>query len=196
VAESKKVWNSPNRQVGGIHYTAEQNHVHRKHAEQMLRQASGTPAVVTKSLREKFGIGPGRAGRLVEKILNEWSQGSTPAAVTRNRSQAIQRLRDDLQDARFERVVDKEDGHVTLVRRKRPDYSSIVRLETALMRLEGTDQPIKVDHDHHVLQAVVHVMGDMTPSEVQESFRRRAEDSRLADEARRRLPELVEPESN
>lgn len=173
-----------------MNYTSEERAAHREHAEKLLRRAAGMPFLVARQLMKKFGIGKGRARRLVMKILDEWALASKPTETERNRAQAIRRVRDQIHHATYE-TKERQDGQLEEHLRREPNYSAIAKLEQILMRLEGTDQPLKVSHEHGLAEATQRSVAQLTAEEIVEMMDRRREEQRLVGLARARLPEAA-----
>lgn len=165
-------------------------------AEALLSTAQGTEAYATKQLAKQLHLTFTRARRVVREVLDAWNQKREGTkAVEDARSQAIARVRSMLVHARgTPKVVDdpltggrKQDGWLV-----EPDHRATAKYEEILMRLEGTDQPIKVDVNVRVSAALEGVIANLTPQQVERFVARRRELERLADLARARLPECIE----
>jgi hypothetical protein len=172
----------------GVVYTLEERAAHRAAAEQLLATPLGTADNVVKTLRKELGIGPKRAKRVVEQVLDEWSAQQDPKRVSKNRARGAARIRRLIHGATYKRVGSR------WVERRSPDLNAIARLEHLLMRYEGTDQPVKVDVNLRTNEAVVGSVMRLTSAQVEAILAEGAELQRLADLARRRLPECVDVE--
>jgi hypothetical protein len=178
----------------GVVYTREERQEHRAAAEQLLAQTPGTPYAVGRALRRQFAIGPRHAARVVEEVMAEWVELASAKQKERNRAQAIARVKRDLHRARYELRTDKKTGAKTFVERDEPKLNAIARLEFLLMRLEGTDQPVQVDMNVRLSNALEGVLANLNAAQVERMVAHRREVERLADLARRRLPECVDVE--
>jgi ribosomal protein L7/L12 len=189
------------KKTTGNIYTAEEKQQHRNTAALLLAQPQGAPVVVARELRARFGVGYTHAKHVVDSVLEEWSKGADPRECMRNRARAIARVRRMLNQAcnKTKRVkIREKDGDQTVtkvVERPNPDHAAAARYETLLMRLEGTDQPIKVDFNVRMNEAVIESISQLTAEQVSELIEEQREVERLAGLARKRLPECIDVEA-
>jgi hypothetical protein len=173
----------------GVVYTLAEIAKHRASAEKLLGQ-SYAPAAVIRLLRQQLGIGPKRARRCVEQVLTEWSRQVDPRQAEKNRALAAERVRDDLRNLRFKKVAIDE-THFGWEKRADPNYTAIARMEFLLMRLEGTDQPVKIDVDVRMNEATIGSIAKLSPEQVRGILAEGERTERLAQLAVKRLPESV-----
>jgi hypothetical protein len=173
-------------------YTCEETAEQLARTRTLLTLPTGTPTYVASKLRKEFGLGRKRAANLVERVLSEWSEGVDPRQSTKNRAQAAARIRCALLMATYKYVLDKDNpDRKVLVERDDPDLRAVFQLESLLMRLEGTDQPIAIDINVRMNDAAVAAIAALTVAQVSEIMARRAETARLAGIARASLPETI-----
>jgi hypothetical protein len=185
--------NGVQRSTKSVQYTRVEKLQQTQFAEQLLRDNIGPPTQVERQLRERFHVGPKRARKVVNEVIARWNTVADPEEVQKRRAQAIARIRRDLHLARF-RAVPGQDGAKVWVEKTDPPLQAIARLEQLLMLLEGTNQPIKVEHDMVMSGAAIGSIAKLTAQQVHEELARGEELERLATIARRQLPEFTEGE--
>jgi hypothetical protein len=178
-------------------YTAAETQQHTELAANLLAQPLGSAEAVSRTLQRPVdkggaGIGKQHAQRVVRRVLDRWAQerqGST--AVEDARSAGIARVRHMLSIARGRRAPAKPDGSPGDWI-ERPDHKACAAYEQILMRLQGTDAPVRVDLTVRVGAQLDGVIGNLTAAQVERFVAQRRELERLADLARRRLPEAID----
>lgn len=176
----------------GRTYTREEHAEQLGYTRELLALPTGTRPYVAAQLRKKFSVGRKRSRRLVDLVLAEWSEGVDPRQSTANRAQAVARVRRQLLKATHKYVPSENDPtKKVLIERDLPDFRAVFQLESLLMRLEGTDQPIAVDVNVRMNDAAVAAIASLTVLQVAEIMARRAEVARLAGVARASLPETI-----
>lgn len=179
-------------------WTVPEQRQQRDLAEALLASAQGTEAYASRQLAKQLRVPFARAKRVVREVLDQLAaRREGTKAVEDARSQAIARVRSMLAHARgTPKVIEdprtgerKQAGWLV-----EPDHRAVAKYEEILMRLEGTDQPIKVDVNVRMSAALEGVISNLSPKQVERFVERRRELERLAGLARARLPECIDVE--
>lgn len=186
---------------GGRVYSREETQAQMDLVEALLAQAGGTEEWCAQQLRAQWDKRTGtrmtylRCRRLVRLVLDAWAlRRQDPRAVDDARTQAIARCRKTLQDARgIPKVAADATGELRQVGwLTKPNFAAVAQMEHLLMRLQGTDTPVKLDLNVRLSASLDGVIANLTPAQVERFRARHREMQRLADLARARLPECVD----
>lgn len=121
---------------------------HEALVEQALT-AGASMAIVGRLLKAKFGVGLNHARKLVNRTLDKWAVESEKHRAT-NKASAEARLMSDARNARAEKK-----------------WSAAVQAEHLLADIQGTREPIKIDVDVRVGEAMVALVASMSGAELE-----------------------------
>lgn len=154
------------RKVWSLVETRQQEH----DVDSLLAQGLSTNQIVI-HMRKAHGVGEQRTSILLNRTRQRWAQEDEVARAS-NKSAAIRRITrrvNDLDtrlqlDAKSDPKAKMKPGDVTLM------HAALHKWEALRADLEGTRAPVKVEMDVQVSAAILTVIAQMTPEEVQEEL--------------------------
>jgi hypothetical protein len=165
----------------GRRYTRDEKLAHKALLSQILPRESSNRNVLRR-MRERFPMMTmARVKKLTAELYDEWREFSL-ADVEKNRLDAIQRHRTYITMAHGQRTPD---GAGWLVP---PNHAALIGHEKQLARLQGTEQPIKIDVEARVVNACVSVIAGMSHEEIQHALTHQQEMRRLAEAYKQEHP--------
>lgn len=141
-------------------WTAEEVREQERAIGVLLTNAVDTHGIVT-ALRNKWGIGHGRAHKLIERVRRQWIEDSQTNSYA-NKVEAERRLLDGIKRAR-------EAGK----------WSAVASFERTLANIQGTLEPMRIDVNVRQSGAIVEIMASMTGEELEQLAARAAERNAL-----------------
>lgn len=135
---------------------------------------------------KRFGFGLGRMRMLVARVREQWEKEDAHLRQQRKAEQS-RRLYRYIGNAAS--TTDQKGNTV------RPNWAAVARFEELLADLHGTREPIKIDVDTRASEAVMLVIAQMTPEQVQARLERYKQCVEATEGAERGLlPEASPPD--
>jgi len=157
--------------------------------EGFMVQGYGPTQIKTALTSAKLGCGVPRIRVLMDRVRDRWQKEDQAARATWKTAQ-IRRLHGHLKKVTTEvpgrdEVKDKEGKVISpAVKGTKANWQAAVAIESLLADIQGTREPIQVNVDVRVTEAMLAVIGQLPPEEMQEWVAEYEEQAALAARAR------------
>lgn len=158
-------------------YTREEVREHILFVESLLLQPGLTEAQRASACQRRFGFARSRYYTLQSRIREVWAREDEHLIAVRKNEQTRRVMR-HLQGA-----MGQKDANGDWV--VRPNWAAVARFEDLLADLHGTREPIRIDIDARASEAVMMVVAQMTPEQVQARLDAYAQKMALAERVER-----------
>lgn len=138
----------------------------------MLLMPGVTEPQIKRVMREQHGCGRGRTVRLMRDIWARWARDDQEQRP-HLKEQAVRRMSNYLVKASQRALSEKATP---------ADWELLMTIEVQLARLQGTNEPIVVKHEDVVVNALVPVLSDLTPEQVEKYHEEWKQTQQMADQ--------------
>lgn len=145
--------------------------------ESLLAQPQLTERQRQVACFKKFGFGLGRLRDLSVRVRSSWEKEDAHLRMQRKAEQT-RRIYRHLAGAQGQR---NDDGTWKV----KPNWSAVAKFEDLLADLHGTREPLKIDIDVRASEAVMLVIAQMTPAQVQARLERYGQRVAIAERVER-----------
>jgi hypothetical protein len=147
--------------------------------ESLILQPGLTETQRARAFQQRFGTSKTRYLTLQNRVREVWAREDDHLIASRKNEQTRRVMR-HLQGA----MGQKDAAGAWAVR---PNWSAVAKFENLLADLHGTREPLRIDIDARASEAVMMVVAQMTPEQVQARLDAYAQRMALAERAEREL---------
>jgi hypothetical protein len=149
---------------------------------------------IIRTMRERYGLRKMAVYTMLDRVRASWAEQSEEERASNKAAQEI-RLNQDLRRLRV-RMADQKAASKPNDRELAALSGAVYRLESLLADIQGTREPIKVDVDIKVSQAIFTMIGTMGAEEVARELAYYEEIERRAQAYQAMVPQLTSGNAN